>query len=82
MRLYRISLPEIDLDYLHDKHNRPDVGIGEWIFEDDRYKAWQEVKQSKLLWPCDGPGTGRLHRPSVSRSNFSKDCTILPKRLN
>ena len=59
MRSYRISPPEIHLDYLHDQYSRPDVDTGEWIFEDDRYKAWQEGKESKLLWLCSGPGIGK-----------------------
>ena len=54
-----MSSPEIDLDHLRDEYNLPQAGTGRWIFEDDRYRAWQESRESKLLWLCGSPGTGK-----------------------
>ena len=51
--------PEIDLDHLRDKHNLPEVDTGKWIFESVEYKKWWESSQSKILWLCGGPGTGK-----------------------
>jgi len=51
--------PEIDLDHLRDEHNQPEVGTGKWIFESVEYKKWRESSQSKVLWLCGGPGTGK-----------------------
>ena len=54
-----MPLPEIDLDYLRDKHNLPTDNIGKWIFKEVEYKEWYGSKESKLLWLCGGPGTGK-----------------------
>ncbi|PUU77223.1 hypothetical protein B9Z19DRAFT_1194171 [Tuber borchii] len=54
-----VSPPEIDLDHLRDEYNQPEVGTGEWIFNDDGYRGWREGSESKLLWLCGGPGTGK-----------------------
>ena len=54
-----MSSPEIDLDHLRDEYNLPQADTGRWIFKDDRYRAWQESRESKLLWLCGGPGTGK-----------------------
>ncbi|KAG0133870.1 hypothetical protein HOY82DRAFT_668812 [Tuber indicum] len=50
---------QIDLDHLCDEHNWPEDGTGEWIFEDERYKKWQDSEGSELLWLCGGPGIGK-----------------------
>ena len=54
-----MSPPEIDLDHLRDEYNLPGGDTGKWIFEEAVYKGWQESKESKLLWLCGGPGTGK-----------------------
>ncbi|PUU84172.1 hypothetical protein B9Z19DRAFT_1104700 [Tuber borchii] len=54
-----VSLPEIDLDHLCDEYNLPQADSGKWIFKDVGYREWQESKESKLLWLCGGPGTGK-----------------------
>jgi len=56
---YKVSPPEIDLDHLRDEYTRPEVGTGEWIFEDEGYMNWRNGRESKLLWLCGGPGTGK-----------------------
>ena len=53
------SPPEIDLDHLHDEYNLPHGDTGRWIFEDVGYREWRERKESRLLWLCGGPGTGK-----------------------
>ena len=54
-----VTPPEVDLDHLRDEYNQPEAGTGEWIFKDDRYRGWREGSESKLLWLCGGPGTGK-----------------------
>jgi len=54
-----VSSPEIDLDHLRDEYNLPKADTGRWIFEDGRYRAWRESRESKILWLCGGPGTGK-----------------------
>ena len=54
-----VSPPEIDLDHLSDEYNLPQGNTGKWIFEDVGYRVWQESRESKLLWLCGGPGTGK-----------------------
>ena len=51
--------PEVDLDHLRDGYNLPQADTGRWIFEDGQYRAWRESRDSKLLWLCGGPGTGK-----------------------
>jgi len=54
-----VSSPEIDLDHLRDEYNLPQADTGRWIFEDDRYRAWHESRESQVLWLCGSPGTGK-----------------------
>ena len=54
-----VSPPEIDLDHLCDEYNLPGGDTGKWIFEQAVYKRWWTSKESKLLWLCGGPGTGK-----------------------
>ena len=54
-----MSRPEIDLDHLCDEYNLPQADSGKWIFKDVGYREWQESRESKLLWLCGGPGTGK-----------------------
>jgi len=56
---WKLSPPNIDLDYLHDEHKLPRDDTGTWIFEEVEYRGWCESKESKLLWICGGPGTGK-----------------------
>jgi len=51
--------PEIDLDHLRDEYNLPQGDTGKWIFNEVGYKKWQGQRESKLLWLCGGPGTGK-----------------------
>ena len=51
--------PKIDLDHLHDEYNLPRGDTGKWIFKDGVFREWQESKESKLIWLCGGPGTGK-----------------------
>jgi len=51
--------PEVDLDYLSNEHNLPEADTGRWIFESVEYKKWRENSESKILWLCGGPGTGK-----------------------
>jgi len=51
--------PEIDLYHLRDEYNLPVGDTGKWIFEEVAYRRWHESKESKLLWLCGGPGTGK-----------------------
>ena len=47
------------MDHLGDEYNLPHGDTGGWIFEDIGYREWQERRESKLLWLCGGPGTGK-----------------------
>jgi len=51
--------PTIDSDHLRDEHNLPGGDTGKWILEEAVYRGWLESKESKLLWLCGGPGTGK-----------------------
>jgi len=51
--------PEIDLDHLRDEYNLPQDDTGKWIFKEVGYREWREGRESKLLWLCGGPGTGK-----------------------
>ena len=54
-----VSPPEIDLDHLHDEYNLPQDDTGKWMFEDIGYREWRESRESRFLWLCGGPGTGK-----------------------
>ena len=56
---WKASPPEIDLNHLCDEHNLPVADTGRWIFEDVGYKQWRESQESKVLWLCGAPGTGK-----------------------
>jgi len=56
---WSVPPPEIDLDHLSDEYNLPGGDTGKWIFEEPMYRRWRESKESKLLWLCGGPRTGK-----------------------
>ena len=72
-----VSSPEIDLVHLRDEYNLPQADTGEWIFEDDRYRAWQEGRESKLLWLCGGPGIGK----TMLAKRVAAECLRAPHDL-
>ena len=51
--------PEIDLDSLCSEDEQLKADTGKWFFEEAQYREWRESKESKLLWLCGGPGTGK-----------------------
>ncbi|KAG0634630.1 hypothetical protein HOY80DRAFT_1097675 [Tuber brumale] len=67
-----VLAPEIDLDHLSDEHNWPEDGTGRWIFEDIRYKKWQDCEGSELLWLCGGPGIGKTMLAKRVAAKFLK----------
>ena len=76
-----VSPPEIDLDHLHDEDNLPAGDTGKWIFKGVEYQEWWESKESKLLWLCGGPGTGKTTLAKCVAADFLKGLDDSPGRV-
>jgi len=76
-----VSPPEIDLDHLRDEDNLTEGDTGKWIFKGVEYQEWWESGESKLLWLCGGPGTGKTMLAKCIAADFLKGLDDSPGRV-
>ena len=67
------------MDHLRDEYNLPGGDTGKWIFEEAGYREWRESKESKLLWLCGGPGTGKTTLAKRVATDFLKGADDPPE---